>query len=204
LDAQRAAITGYLTPRTGELVAEYVEVESGKVDGRPKLREALGACQRLGARLIIAKLDRLSRDVAFIANLMRSNADFIVCDYPDANRLTLHIMALKEDERGAGCGEGSWSQAREAGEPHPEGSSKRTQARDQSPDRKEPAVRSCRVARDRAAAGSWALPQRHREEAERGWDADSEWEAGSVDSYGCEQGSGKGRQLVPERASAVA
>jgi DNA invertase Pin-like site-specific DNA recombinase len=100
LDAQRAAITGYLTPRTGELVAEYVEVESGKVDGRPKLREALGACQRLGARLIIAKLDRLSRDVAFIANLMRSNADFIVCDYPDANRLTLHIMAaVAESER---------------------------------------------------------------------------------------------------------
>jgi DNA invertase Pin-like site-specific DNA recombinase len=100
LDAQRAAIASYLTPRNGQLVGEYVEVESGKVDDRPKLREALEACQRVGARLIIAKLDRLSRDVAFIANLMRSNADFLVCDYPDANRLTLHIMAaVAESER---------------------------------------------------------------------------------------------------------
>jgi DNA invertase Pin-like site-specific DNA recombinase len=100
LDAQRAAIASYLTPRNGQLVGEYVEVESGKVDDRPKLREALEACQRTGARLIIAKLDRLSRDVAFIAGMMKSSADFVVCDYPDANRLTLHIMAaVAESER---------------------------------------------------------------------------------------------------------
>ena len=100
LDAQRAAIASHLGARGGQLVGEYVEVESGKVDDRPKLREALDVCQRLGARLIIAKLDRLSRDVAFIANLMRSTADFVVCDYPDANRLTIHIMAaVAESER---------------------------------------------------------------------------------------------------------
>jgi DNA invertase Pin-like site-specific DNA recombinase len=100
LEAQRAAIESYVTPRGGQLVGEYVEVESGKVDSRPKLREALEACQRTGARLIIAKLDRLSRDVVFIAGMMKSSADFVVCDYPDANRLTLHIMAaVAESER---------------------------------------------------------------------------------------------------------
>jgi DNA invertase Pin-like site-specific DNA recombinase len=100
LDAQRAAIIGYVHARKGQLVSEYIEVESGKVDNRPKLKEALEVCQRIGGRLIIAKLDRLSRDVAFIANLMKSNADFVVCDFPDANRLTIHIMAaVAESER---------------------------------------------------------------------------------------------------------
>jgi DNA invertase Pin-like site-specific DNA recombinase len=100
LDAQRQAILRYIGRSGGVLVAEYIEVESGKVDDRPKLREALEACRRYGARLIIAKLDRLSRDVAFIANMMRSNADFIVCDLPEANKLTLHIMAaVAESER---------------------------------------------------------------------------------------------------------
>jgi DNA invertase Pin-like site-specific DNA recombinase len=82
------------------LVAEYVEVESGKRADRPKLREALAACQRLGARLIISKLDRLSRSVSFISNLMDSRADFLIVDMPDANRLTLHLMAaIAENER---------------------------------------------------------------------------------------------------------
>jgi DNA invertase Pin-like site-specific DNA recombinase len=97
-----AAIMGYVSARKGRLVAEYVEVESGKVDARPKLKEALEACQRLGARLILAKLDRLSRDVAFIANLMKTSADFVIVDMPDANKLTIHIMAaVAEAERSA-------------------------------------------------------------------------------------------------------
>lgn len=100
MDAQRASISGYIERAAGELVAEYVEVESGKRADRPKLREALAACQRLGARLIISKLDRLSRSVSFIANLMNSRADFLIVDMPDANRLTLHLMAaIAENER---------------------------------------------------------------------------------------------------------
>ncbi len=100
MDAQRASISGYIDRAAGELVAEYVEVESGKRADRPKLREALAACQRLGARLIISKLDRLSRSVSFISNLMDSRADFLIVDMPDANRLTLHLMAaIAENER---------------------------------------------------------------------------------------------------------
>lgn len=100
MDAQRASISGYIERAGGELVAEYVEVESGRRSDRPKLREALAACQRLGARLIISKLDRLSRSVSFISKLMDSRADFLIVDMPDANRLTLHLMAaIAENER---------------------------------------------------------------------------------------------------------
>lgn len=100
MDAQRASISGYIERAAGELVAEFVEVESGKRADRPQLRAALAACQRLGARLIISKLDRLSRSVSFIANLMDSRADFLIVDMPDANRLTLHLMAaIAENER---------------------------------------------------------------------------------------------------------
>jgi DNA invertase Pin-like site-specific DNA recombinase len=100
MDAQRAAIVGFVERAGGELVGEYIEVESGKDSARPKLREALVACQRLGARLIIAKLDRLSRSVSFIASLMDSHADFVVVDTPSASRLTLHILAaVAENER---------------------------------------------------------------------------------------------------------
>ena len=102
IEAQRAAIAGYVDRSGGELVEEYVEVESGKRADRPQLRESLAACQRLGARLIIAKLDRLSRSMSFIANLMESRADFVIVDMPDANRLTIHIMAaVAENEREA-------------------------------------------------------------------------------------------------------
>jgi DNA invertase Pin-like site-specific DNA recombinase len=100
VDAQRAAIVGFVERAGGELLGEYVEVESGKVAVRPELRKALAACQRLGARLIIAKLDRLSRSVSFIASLMDSVADFVVVDTPSASRLTLHILAaVAENER---------------------------------------------------------------------------------------------------------
>jgi DNA invertase Pin-like site-specific DNA recombinase len=77
----------------GTLIAEFVEVESGKNNERPKLREALSAARAHKATLIIAKLDRLARNVAFIANLMESNVEFVACDMPMANRPMLHIMA---------------------------------------------------------------------------------------------------------------
>ncbi len=100
LDAQRKAVADYLNGGSWELLDEYVEIESGKRSDRPKLAEALAACKRQRARLVIAKLDRLSRNVAFIATLMDGKVDFICCDFPSANRLTLHILAaVAEHER---------------------------------------------------------------------------------------------------------
>src|SRR5215218_1388890 len=92
LDAQRAAVAGYLAGR-GALLAEYTEVESGKKNDRPQLAAALGECRRHRARLVIAKLDRLARNVYFISGLMESGVDFVAVDMPEANRLTLHILA---------------------------------------------------------------------------------------------------------------
>jgi DNA invertase Pin-like site-specific DNA recombinase len=100
LDAQRRAINDYLNGGSWELLGEFVEIESGKRGDRPKLAEALAACKRRRARLIIAKLDRLSRNVAFIATLMDGKVDFVCCDFPQANRLTLHVLAaVAEHER---------------------------------------------------------------------------------------------------------
>ena len=99
LDAQRAAVAGYLAGR-GELLAEFTEVESGRRTDRPELAAALARCRQKKARLVIAKLDRLARSVAFISNLMESGVDFVACDMPEANRLTLHILAaVAEHER---------------------------------------------------------------------------------------------------------
>jgi DNA invertase Pin-like site-specific DNA recombinase len=75
------------------LVGEFVEIESGKRADRPKLAEAIKACRLRGAKLVIAKLDRLARNVAFISNLMESGVEFEAVDFPQANRLTIHIMA---------------------------------------------------------------------------------------------------------------
>ena len=74
-------------------MAEVVEVESGKRSDRPKLAEALSLCRAHRATLIIAKLDRLARNVAFVSNLMESGVDFLAVDFPQANRLTIHILA---------------------------------------------------------------------------------------------------------------
>lgn len=100
LDAQREAVRQFLTGRSAVIVSEFVEVESGGNDDRPKLKEALVACRRGKATLLIAKLDRLARSVAFIANLMDGNTDFVACDMPHASRLILHVMAaFAEHER---------------------------------------------------------------------------------------------------------
>jgi len=93
LDAQREAVANYLNGGKWKLVEEIVEVESGKRNDRPALARALHLCQIHNATLIIAKLDRLARNVAFTANLMESKLDFVAVDYPDANRLTIHILA---------------------------------------------------------------------------------------------------------------
>jgi DNA invertase Pin-like site-specific DNA recombinase len=93
LEAQRQAVGEHLNGGNWKLVGEYTEVESGKRSDRPKLAEALKACRLQGAKLIIAKLDRLARNVAFISNLMESKVEFEAVDFPQANRLTIHIMA---------------------------------------------------------------------------------------------------------------
>jgi DNA invertase Pin-like site-specific DNA recombinase len=100
LDAQREAVRQFLTARPAAVIAEFVEVESGGKDDRPKLLEALAACQRTKATLLIAKLDRLARSVSFVAGLMDGDVDFVAVDLPYASRFVLHIMAaVAEHER---------------------------------------------------------------------------------------------------------
>ncbi len=93
LDAQRKAVMDFLNGGQWELIAEFTEIESGKRADRPELARALEACRRHKARLVIAKLDRLSRNVAFIAAVMESGAKFVAVDNPHANKLTVHILA---------------------------------------------------------------------------------------------------------------
>ncbi|GHH20954.1 resolvase [Sphingomonas glacialis] len=95
LDAQRAAVTAYLNGGSWELTGEVTEVESGKRDdNRPQLLEALRLCRATGATLIVAKLDRLSRDAAFLMQLKNSGAQFVAADMPGANTFTVGVMAL--------------------------------------------------------------------------------------------------------------
>lgn len=93
LEAQRAAVQQYAASGGQAIVAEFVEIESGKRDDRPQLAAALAACRLHRATLVMAKLDRLARNVRFIAGIMDSGVDFVACDMPHANRLTLHLMA---------------------------------------------------------------------------------------------------------------
>jgi DNA invertase Pin-like site-specific DNA recombinase len=83
----------YLNGGRWTLVDEFTEVESGKRNDRPELEKALGACKKQKAKLVIAKLDRLSRNLAFIATLMDSGVEFVAVDNPHANKLTVHILA---------------------------------------------------------------------------------------------------------------
>src|SRR6266566_9246307 len=100
LEAQREAVMDYLNGGSWQLVDEFTEVESGKHSDRPQLAAALAACKKHRAKLVIAKLDRLSRNLAFIATLMDSGVEFVATDNPHATRLTLHILAaVAEHER---------------------------------------------------------------------------------------------------------
>ena len=101
LEAQQKAVLDYLNGGGWELVEEYTEIESGKrIKNRPQLQEAIKACKRHKATLVIAKLDRLGRNVAFIAALMDSSVEFTAVDNPHANRLMLHMLAaFAEHER---------------------------------------------------------------------------------------------------------
>lgn len=93
VEAQKEIIQNYLSDKIP--IAEYIEVESGrKTDkGRPKLKEALEVCRKTGGKLIVAKLDRLARNVAFLSKLLESDVDIVFCDFPQANKMVLHILA---------------------------------------------------------------------------------------------------------------
>ena len=102
LEAQRKAVDDYLNGGDWNVIEEVVEIESGKNNKRPKLNEAIALCKASSATLVVAKIDRLTRDAAFLLNLKDAGIDFIAADMPEANRLTIGIMALvAEQEREA-------------------------------------------------------------------------------------------------------
>jgi DNA invertase Pin-like site-specific DNA recombinase len=102
LDAQRTAVDAFCRMRSCEVLAEFTEVESGRSNSRPQLTEALHRAKVTGATLVIAKLDRLSRNAAFLLTLRDSGVEFVAADMPDACRLTVGILAMvAEQEREA-------------------------------------------------------------------------------------------------------
>src|SRR4051794_40681889 len=99
LEGQVAAVEQYARARGSAILRAYREVESGKRADRLELAGAIAHARRSGATLVIAKLDRLARNVHFLAGLMEAKVDFVACDNPHANRLTIHILAaVAEDE----------------------------------------------------------------------------------------------------------
>ncbi len=102
LEAQREAVTSLCAARGWSIIADFTEVESGKRNDRAELSAALDRAKITGAVLVVAKLDRLSRNVAFLAALQDSGAAFIAADMPEANEVTIHIMAaIAQAERKA-------------------------------------------------------------------------------------------------------
>jgi DNA invertase Pin-like site-specific DNA recombinase len=99
LEAQQEAVARHILAHGGQLVHGYQEIESGKRKDRPELLKALSHARRSKATLLVAKLDRLGRNVAFLSALMEAGVDFVACDNPHANRLMLHMMvAFAEEE----------------------------------------------------------------------------------------------------------
>ena len=100
LDAQRESVKNFVKLQEGEILEEFTEVESGKKNNRPELGKALKLAKKTKSKLLIAKLDRLSRSVAFIATLMDSGVEFVAIDNPHDNELMIHIMgAFDQHER---------------------------------------------------------------------------------------------------------
>jgi DNA invertase Pin-like site-specific DNA recombinase len=92
LEAQKSAVNNFVKGK-GLLIDEFIEIESGRKSQRPELLKALDVCKRNNYTLIISKLDRLSRSLTFISSLMDSCVKFVACDFPEANHLTLSILA---------------------------------------------------------------------------------------------------------------
>jgi DNA invertase Pin-like site-specific DNA recombinase len=100
IEAQREAVARHVASAGGRIVAEVVEAESGKQSARPELARALATCRAHKATLLIARLDRLARNVAFIANLMESGVPFVAADMPTATPFMLHVYAAMAEEEG--------------------------------------------------------------------------------------------------------
>ena len=98
LEAQRLMVKEFAARNKGTIVAEYTEIESGRNSKRPELAKALDHTRNSRATLVVAKLDRLSRNLAFTATLMDSGVEFVACDNPHANRLTIHILAAMAEQ----------------------------------------------------------------------------------------------------------
>jgi DNA invertase Pin-like site-specific DNA recombinase len=95
LAGQQEAVRRFVASRGGEIIApEFVEVESGRNNDRPQLEKALKRCRVTRSTLVVAKLDRLSRNAAFLLKLQEGNVPFIAADMPDANDMTVGVMAL--------------------------------------------------------------------------------------------------------------
>lgn len=101
LEAQRLAVARYLTERARTAIGEFCEVETGKganpLEKRPQLRLALEMCKRTGATLLIAKLDRLARNVHFVSGLIETGVDFIAADMPNANKVMIQMHAVMSE-----------------------------------------------------------------------------------------------------------
>jgi DNA invertase Pin-like site-specific DNA recombinase len=93
LEAQGSAVERFVARWRGRVILEHTEIESGKKCGRPELRKALGACRVFGATLLIANIDRLARNAAFVAMLIETGVDFVAVDFPQANSFDKHILA---------------------------------------------------------------------------------------------------------------
>jgi DNA invertase Pin-like site-specific DNA recombinase len=94
LDAQRFDVENYITNQSGELLAEFTEIESGRKTNRPELEKALKLCKSKKAILITAKLDRLARNVHFVSGLQNSKIEFVACDNPQANKMMIQLLAV--------------------------------------------------------------------------------------------------------------
>jgi DNA invertase Pin-like site-specific DNA recombinase len=98
LEAQQAAVEAFVAAQRGVVLESFADVESGRKVNRLRLRQALAVCRQTGAVLLIAKLDRLARNVAFLSSLMDGDVEFTALDLPGANRFTLHIMAAVAEQ----------------------------------------------------------------------------------------------------------
>lgn len=98
LEAQRQAVADFINGNGSRIVAEFTEIESGRNPARPELERAFATARLYGARLVVAKLDRLARNAAFLLSLQDSGIDFVAADMPDANRLTVGILAMVAEQ----------------------------------------------------------------------------------------------------------